>query len=427
MPKMQIPKYNDQINPQNYPKPQCDCSNSISYMCKLCSLYMCDCWMMMHPMDHFLVKIDYSPSKTFNLLQKLSSLCSTIEVNPDSEQIINEIDTKLNKIQSAFLSAWKLGQWEVIDEIGDEAAAIKNLITAPWIKRIPLSEIDSNSGKIKKQAEPAAELQQSNDDNDINESLSQEFIQSYECSLNTTAANIVTFQEFVELYEQYTQNKDFGDSQLNDSYLMIDMRKKPVWDWLMFLVNNHWIVPSNIQWLEIANLGDSCEIVKEFMTCCVQNPFETLIINDYHLAKLKNKRLKISEYLKSFSAIISKITKSLHLAYFKIESKELSYLVQKSCHLSESLWFYYWVIDTNSTIHFGNQNYKFNNFSFDNWKIINTEGSEAAFGKISKAIGKSTLKNSLKSITNYGCNVSTELICELLKEQSINKIYIGAS
>ena len=381
----------------------------------------------MHPEDHIFYKIDYTPTSTYNLLQKLVSLSSSVVINTDSEQLISEVETKLYNIQNAFMSAWKLGQWEVIDEIGEEAATIKFKLSASWLKRKPLSEIDTNSGVTKKQHESEKDLQQSTDDEStLEDNYSQDFIGTDEIQRVEEGIQFLTYQELNETYERFTQNQDIGDSILKPDYIMIDVRKRSILEWLQFLIEHQCVLPKEIQWIEISHLGDSWNIAKEFMTSWIQNSVKSVVINDYPLAKLKNRRLKINEYMKSLSILIPKITNSLYLEYFRLESKEFSYIIQKCSNL-ESLNFCNWVIDTESTVNFGTQPFDIINISFDNWKILNSEGNMVAFSKIAKAIAKSNLKHTLKSITNYGWNVNTETMNQKLKDYELFNIYAGVS
>jgi hypothetical protein len=168
--------------------------------------------------------------------------------------------------------------------------------------------------------------------------------------------------------------------------------------------------------------NDSDASVRDFLDSCLPDSLQSLTINYY-----TSTRIKASFYLPSIQTAFKKTTKENYICYFDCSKEEFEEIV-KASHNTDRLVMNGLKMDSEQEFDFGGPDYKTSFLSLmycGHSSYGNSWGShEHRFENIVKGIKNCGLKDSLKTIDVYECEIGKAKASEILSKHGLGAITV---
>jgi hypothetical protein len=169
--------------------------------------------------------------------------------------------------------------------------------------------------------------------------------------------------------------------------------------------------------------NDSDASVRDFLDSCLPDSLQSLTIN-YGTRT----RIKASFYLPSIQTSFKKTTKENYIRWFVCSKEEFEEIV-KASHNTDRLVMWALKVDSEQEFDFGGPDYKtsFLSLKYCGNSNNNSWGShEHRFENIVKGIKNCGLKDSLKTIDVYECEIGKAKASEILSKHGLGAITVVA-
>ena len=153
----------------------------------------------------------------------------------------------------------------------------------------------------------------------------------------------ISIVDFKKLYSDTKGAESEGKSKLGEkagsNFLYIDWRSKWPLDLLQILADKY-ILPPEVKGIAIGFLDEGNDVLKKFLVKSIKHDLSFLWINYVALDKYESQyRLGMDEYLDSIVYAIPKAKEWVGLNYFRIESHQISKIMQAAHAVKEKVDF----------------------------------------------------------------------------------------
>jgi len=227
------------------------------------------------------------------------------------------------------------------------------------------------------------------------------------------------------MFDKFKGIESVGKSKVGDSYLYIDCRNK--WNLkLIKALSEQYYLPADIKGVGIGYLDEKNEEVKSFLAKWFKLDLDWLWINYIALDKWeKQYRLGIEEYLGPILWALPHAKKWVGLNYFKMDDHSISEIIKAARSVQEKLDFDNSSLKFDNPPNFGMEEFKISKISMEDTFVKSKKGKETAMKYFIQGIAQSKLKDSLKEIWRSDCNVESDTVERLLKEEFITSVRIN--
>ncbi|CAI2361433.1 unnamed protein product [Moneuplotes crassus] len=244
-------------------------------------------------------------------------------------------------------------------------------------------------------------------------------------------------EEVKESQGQIEETKEIIKNQLtyiftnfdpNSKDLNLNMKKEESQKLAKAMVDSKYPL-HNMNRLKIDCIYNQEAIVDPFMANSVASPLKLFGLNLSHGASGGSNTPKVSELMKGLKSLLPNVTKEVFLNYLIVSEDDLSQIVKASLN-AERLTIRASKILTSDSLDFSTaaqsklEYLSFNCSGNASWRNMEWDKYPDRFEKIVVAIKNSSLKDSLKTLNIYKCNISASKVGEQLTDHGLSHINV---